>query len=145
MSDAKLDKIMDAAKKIEGCRFQSANEVLTRRKVIKRLSTGSSKLDKMLCGVLLIQWEASRACPSRRCSASSARARLRWPTLSASRLSCLVRREAERARHATSTPRARSVRRRSPRSRIASSSTRRKYSTTSWWPVCSQWTHSGRC
>lgn len=49
MSDAKIDKIMDAAKKIEGGRFQTASDVLTRRKIIKHLSTGSQKLDKMLC------------------------------------------------------------------------------------------------
>ena len=49
MSDAKLDKIVDAAKKLDGAGFQSAADVLSRRKVIKRLSTGSSKLDTMLC------------------------------------------------------------------------------------------------
>ena len=52
MSDAKLDKIMEAAKKIEGGRFFTASDILSRRKMIKHLSTGSSKLDKMLCEVL---------------------------------------------------------------------------------------------
>ena len=52
ISDNKLEKIRMAASKIEGAGFQNANAVLEKRKMIKRISTGSKVLDELLQGGL---------------------------------------------------------------------------------------------
>jgi len=50
MSDAKVDKMIEVAGKIESSGFISGYEVSERRKRVKRISTGSSSLNNLLCG-----------------------------------------------------------------------------------------------
>ena len=50
LSDAKVEKILEAAGKICACGFITGVESLKRRQEIIRISTGSSALDKMLGG-----------------------------------------------------------------------------------------------
>ena len=50
ISDQKLEKIIEAAMKLNGGTFMSGVEVLNKRKQILKISTGSSKLDELLRG-----------------------------------------------------------------------------------------------
>ena len=50
LSEAKVDKIREAAAKILDCGFITATECALRRESIFRLSTGSTELDKLLGG-----------------------------------------------------------------------------------------------
>lgn len=50
ISDAKLDKIKEAAMKIEGGGFMNGVEVLNKRKMVLKISSGSKKLDELLGG-----------------------------------------------------------------------------------------------
>lgn len=45
ITEAKVDKIFEAAQKLEKMNFVSGYEVLERRKKIRRISTGSPALD----------------------------------------------------------------------------------------------------
>ena len=48
MSEAKVDKIMEAAGKMEKMCYKTGLQVLEQRKKIKRISTGSPALDQLL-------------------------------------------------------------------------------------------------
>lgn len=50
ISDMKLEKMIEAAQKLENLIFINASEVLIRREKIRRITTGSSNLDALLCG-----------------------------------------------------------------------------------------------
>ena len=50
ISDQKLEKIIEAAMKLNGGTFMSGTEVLNKRKQILKISTGSTKLDELLKG-----------------------------------------------------------------------------------------------
>ena len=51
ISDAKLDKMIEAAQKIESSLgFFTASDIMTRRQHIRRITTGSENLDKLLLG-----------------------------------------------------------------------------------------------
>lgn len=50
ISDMKLDKMLEAANKLETLSFLNANEVLVKRGKIRRITTGSTNLDTLLCG-----------------------------------------------------------------------------------------------
>lgn len=50
ISDAKLEKILEAAQKLETLGFQKGTDVLLRRKNLIRLTTGSNELNKLLGG-----------------------------------------------------------------------------------------------
>ena len=50
INDAKIDKIMEAAKKLENHGFMTGNELAEKRKRVIRITTGSSQLDEMLGG-----------------------------------------------------------------------------------------------
>lgn len=50
ITDAKVEKIFEAAQKIESLSFQSGMAVLERRKKIKKISTGSPSFDMLLQG-----------------------------------------------------------------------------------------------
>ena len=50
MSDQKIDKMIEAAQKIEQLGFIKASDVLIKRKNIRKITTGSSNLDKLLMG-----------------------------------------------------------------------------------------------
>lgn len=50
ISDMKLDKMIEAAQKLETLSFLTATEVLGRRDKIRRITTGSANLDKLLLG-----------------------------------------------------------------------------------------------
>lgn len=50
ITDAKLEKILDAAQKLETLGFQKGTDVLIRRKNLIRLTTGSNELNKLLGG-----------------------------------------------------------------------------------------------
>lgn len=50
ISDMKLEKMLEAAQKLETLSFLNASEVLIRREKIRRITTGSSNLDTMLYG-----------------------------------------------------------------------------------------------
>ena len=50
ITDAKLEKILDAAQKLEILGFQKGSDVLIRRKSLIRLTTGSNELNKLLGG-----------------------------------------------------------------------------------------------
>lgn len=50
ITDAKLEKILDGAQKLETLGFQKGGDVLIRRQKLIRLSTGSSDLNKLLGG-----------------------------------------------------------------------------------------------
>lgn len=50
ISEQKLEKIIEAAIKLNGGTFITGTEVLHKRKQILRISTGSSKLDELLKG-----------------------------------------------------------------------------------------------
>lgn len=48
ITEAKAEKIFEAAGKIEQCSFKSGFAILEQRKMIKRISTGSPNLDMLL-------------------------------------------------------------------------------------------------
>jgi meiotic recombination protein DMC1 len=50
ISDAKLEKIQEAASKIECVGFSTGSEMLVRRQHLTRITTGSKKLDELLGG-----------------------------------------------------------------------------------------------
>jgi meiotic recombination protein DMC1 len=50
ITDQKIDKIIEAAQKIEGQGFYKGTYILSKREKIKRITTGSSNLDKLLLG-----------------------------------------------------------------------------------------------
>ena len=50
ISDQKVDKMIEAAQKIEGQGFYKGTLVLLKREKIKRITTGSNNLDKLLLG-----------------------------------------------------------------------------------------------
>ena len=50
ISDQKIDKMLEAANKIESLGFSKATDILTKRNNIRRITTGSSNLDKLLEG-----------------------------------------------------------------------------------------------
>lgn len=50
VSDNKLEKIRQAASKIQGAGFISGNAILKKRKLVKKISTGSKTLDTLLEG-----------------------------------------------------------------------------------------------
>ena len=50
ISDQKIDKMIEAAQKIESLGFSTASDVMEKRKHIRRITTGSSNLDKLLLG-----------------------------------------------------------------------------------------------
>lgn len=50
ISDMKLDKMIEAAQKLENLTFITGTEMLGKRQKIRRITTGSSNLDKLLCG-----------------------------------------------------------------------------------------------
>jgi len=50
ITDQKLDKMIEAAQKIEVLTFLTGREVLIRREKIKRITTGSKNLDNLLGG-----------------------------------------------------------------------------------------------
>ena len=50
ISDNKLEKIVEAAQKLENVTFLNGNEILLKREKIRRISTGSDNFDKLLCG-----------------------------------------------------------------------------------------------
>lgn len=50
ISEQKLEKMVEAAQKIDQQMFVSANDILVKREKIKRLSTGSKAFDDLLCG-----------------------------------------------------------------------------------------------
>ena len=52
ISDAKLEKLLEAARKMVGCGFVSGLEALVRQKARIKITTGSSELDKLLGGGL---------------------------------------------------------------------------------------------
>lgn len=52
ITDAKVEKIFEAAQKIEQMGFKSGFEILEQRKKIKRISTGSPSFDMLLQGGL---------------------------------------------------------------------------------------------
>jgi hypothetical protein len=54
LSDAKIEKIRDAARKLDcrGNQFKTGNEVKERRKMVIKLTTGSKALDAILGGGL---------------------------------------------------------------------------------------------
>ena len=50
ISDVKIDKMVEAAQKIESLGFFKATDVMTRRQHIRRITTGSKNLDTLLQG-----------------------------------------------------------------------------------------------
>ncbi|CAG9310774.1 unnamed protein product [Blepharisma stoltei] len=50
LSDAKVDKILEACTKLESAHFMTGNELQSKRQMVFRLSTGSSALDTLLGG-----------------------------------------------------------------------------------------------
>ncbi|CEL93147.1 unnamed protein product [Vitrella brassicaformis CCMP3155] len=51
LSDAKVDKILEAARKLEACNaFMSGSDLMTKRNRILKMTTGSNNLDKLLGG-----------------------------------------------------------------------------------------------
>ena len=50
INEAKIDKILQASKKIENHGFMSGNQLAERRKNVVRITTGSSVLDELLGG-----------------------------------------------------------------------------------------------
>ncbi|KAK9760302.1 Meiotic recombination protein dmc1 [Basidiobolus ranarum] len=50
LSEAKVDKIKEAANKISACGFISATEYLVRRQAVVKVTTGSQELDKLIGG-----------------------------------------------------------------------------------------------
>jgi meiotic recombination protein DMC1 len=50
ISEAKLDKIIESAMKIENAGFMTGNELRERRKQILKITTGSPAFDEMLGG-----------------------------------------------------------------------------------------------
>lgn len=50
LSEAKVDKIKEAASKIQECGFQTALEYSARRQVVFKLSTGCDEFDRLLGG-----------------------------------------------------------------------------------------------
>jgi meiotic recombination protein DMC1 len=50
ITDQKIDKIIEAAQKIEGQGFYKGTYILSKREKIKRITTGSSNLDRLLMG-----------------------------------------------------------------------------------------------
>ena len=53
ISDQKIDKMIEAAEKIEGLGFSKASDVLVKREHIRKITTGSRNLDNLLQGVEL--------------------------------------------------------------------------------------------
>jgi meiotic recombination protein DMC1 len=50
MSEQKVDKILEACRKLNNCGFISAKECEVRRQSIYRISTGSKEFDRLLGG-----------------------------------------------------------------------------------------------
>lgn len=50
ITDQKIDKMIEAAQKIEGLGFYKATIVLLKREKLRRITTGSMNLDKLLLG-----------------------------------------------------------------------------------------------
>ena len=50
ITDAKVEKIFEAAQKIESMSFQTGFAILQKRKKIKRISTGSPSFDMLIGG-----------------------------------------------------------------------------------------------
>ena len=50
ISDQKIDKMIEAAEKIEGLGFSKASDVLVKREHIRKITTGSRNLDNLLQG-----------------------------------------------------------------------------------------------
>lgn len=50
ISDMKLEKMLEAAQKLENLTFVSGIDMLTKREKIRRITTGSLNFDKLLCG-----------------------------------------------------------------------------------------------
>eukprot|EP01017_Pseudomicrothorax_dubius_P004334 TRINITY_DN10846_c0_g1_i1.p1 TRINITY_DN10846_c0_g1~~TRINITY_DN10846_c0_g1_i1.p1 ORF type:complete len:118 (-),score=33.16 TRINITY_DN10846_c0_g1_i1:648-1001(-) len=50
ISDAKIEKLQEAAMKLESVGFMSGVEYMTKRSFILRMTTGSKKLDELLGG-----------------------------------------------------------------------------------------------
>ena len=50
LTEAKIDKILDAVNKLNPLQFITANDQLKKRKNIIKLTTGSKELDKLLEG-----------------------------------------------------------------------------------------------
>lgn len=50
ISENKLEKMVEAAQKLENISFLNGNEILLKRDKIRRISTGSDCFDKLLCG-----------------------------------------------------------------------------------------------
>ena len=50
INDAKIEKILEAAKKLENHGFMTGNELAQKRKNIIRITTGSPVLDELLGG-----------------------------------------------------------------------------------------------
>jgi RecA/RadA recombinase len=50
INEGKIDKILEAAKKIENHGFMSGNELAIKRKHVVRITTGSPILDELLGG-----------------------------------------------------------------------------------------------
>lgn len=50
INDAKIDKILEAARKLENHGFMSGNELAQKRKNVVKITTGSPILDELLGG-----------------------------------------------------------------------------------------------
>ena len=50
ITEGKIEKLLDAALKIENVNFISGNDLLRKRKTILKITTGASKLDTLLGG-----------------------------------------------------------------------------------------------
>ena len=50
ISDAKIEKLQEAASKVEQIGFLTGTDILTKRQNLLRITTGSKKLDDMLAG-----------------------------------------------------------------------------------------------
>lgn len=50
ITDAKLEKILEAAQKLESVGFRTGNDILVKRKNLLRITTGSEKLNELLGG-----------------------------------------------------------------------------------------------
>lgn len=50
ISEMKLEKMIEAAQKLENLEFISANQVMKKRTKIRKITTGSTAFDNLLCG-----------------------------------------------------------------------------------------------
>ena len=50
LSDAKVEKMMEAGEKLQFSSFMTGSEYLVKRKEVIRITTGSAELDKLLGG-----------------------------------------------------------------------------------------------